>query len=297
MKLFTIQELINSEGSILTLLTDENESLFIMALTENGKKKIITETNHFQLSLYWRYSRINLKELFLLNQDSHFFVVDGNKTEAVFFEITTDNLPNEISGLECGNELYHFIPSGMRNPNLEYNIKDLLPSPLSSKRPEVIDNTVLSLASIDFFNSEKSPLSIVSIESDITNPDEHDYLMCPTKFGKEEVMVKINPYVLFLFLHNRLSVSEVYRCRMNDFYIIHDGHNFYRSKYNSYIQSLLQNLGQLNRTYYSLDPSIRIDAPMLLYKHHIDFQTISGKGIFEPGFRKKYDIEIEIVGR
>lgn len=290
-----IVEVCNSEGEIIIILKEtKSDTLYIMGKTNNGRTKIITKTNHFQISLYLQ-SRISLKELFLMNHDTHYFLITRDKAEAVFFEIKPNNLPPEIQGLECGNELYHFIPPSMRNVNLDRHIDDLLPEPVSREKTEQIGNTILNLGGIDFFNSAKSPIHIVSIESDIHNPDQHDYLLCPTQYGKEDVMVKINPYVLFLFLHNRLSVTDVYKCRMDDFFIVHDGDNFYRTKYNSYIESLLLNFGRLNQTYYSLAPTMRIDGPMELYKHYINYQTSSGKGILEPGFLSSFPIDVKII--
>lgn len=294
MKLYHKIGILNSEGEILSILKDENDSLFIMGITDNGRKRIITKTNHFQLSLYLQ-SRINLKELYLMNQDNHFYILTGKKSRAVFFEITSDNIPKEIMGLECGNDLYHLLPSGMRTIMNEQDINDLLPNPLSSEEPEEIDNTAINMAGVNFFDTEKSPVNIVSVESEIHNPDEHDYFMCPTQYGKEDILVKINPYVLFLFLHNRLSISEVYKCRMDDYYIVHDGEKFIRSKYNSFVESLLLDLGQLNLTYYSLAPKIRIETPIELYKYYINNYTISGKGILESGFKSSYPIEVKII--
>lgn len=288
-----IVEVCNSEGEIITILKEKSDTLYIMAKTNNGRTNIITKTNHFQISLYLQ-SRIVLKELFLMNQDTHYFLITGDNAEAVFFEIKPNNLPPEIQGLECGNELYHLISPDMRTSLNSEEIFDLLPDPLSNERPQAITDTIdINLTGVDFFNSEKSPIRIISIDS--YNPDEHDYLMCPTEYGKESILVKINPSILFLFLQNRLSVSEVYKCRMDDYYIIREGEKFYRSKYNSYIESILKQLSYNNYTYYSLPRTIRVDNPIQKWKYYNDNITISGKGVLPENFQKRYDLDIRII--
>ncbi len=288
-----IHELVNSEGNIITLLKGDNDFLYVMGKTDDGKKQIITKTNHFQLSLYLE-SRVTLKELFLMNQDEHFFIISKKKSEAVFFEITTDKPAHEIENLQCGNQLYHLIPASMKTLLNNKDIFDSLPNPISTEDAVEVDNTVIDMngSGVRFFNSEKCPISIVTVESEKYNPNEHDYLMCPTKYGKEDILVKINPFMLFLFLQNRLSVPEIFRCRMHDYYIVHNGKKITRSKYNQFIEALILDLNYLNKTYYTLPPTMRIDAPMEKWKHYADYVTISGKGVFQPGFKLTYPIDV-----
>jgi len=181
----------------------------------------------------------------------------------------------------------------MRTLDSEKDILNSLPNPLSSEEVEVIDNTAISMTSTDFFNSEKSPLSLVTVESENYNPDEHDYFMCPTKYGKEDILVKINPSVLFLFLQNRLSITEVFKCRMHEYYIVHDGNKFIRSKYNQFIEALILELDYLNKTYYTLPSTMRIDTPIEKWKHYADYITISGKGVLETEFKASYLIAVK----
>ena len=294
MILYKIHELENSEGSIVSILKGDNDFLYIMDKTDDGKKQIITKTNHFQLSLYLE-SRVTLKELFLMNQDEYYIIISGEKAEAVFFEITTDKPAHEIEKLQCGSQLYHLIPASMRTLLSKKDVLSLLPIPISTEDADEIYNAVINMdgAGVRFFNSEKSPISIVSIESEQYNPDEHDYFMCTTQYGKEDILVKINPYILFLFLQNRLSVTEVFKCRMHDYYIVHDGGKFTHSKYNPFIKSLLQELDYLNKTYYTLPSTMRIEAPMEKWKHYVDFNTISGKGVLETEFKSSYLINVK----
>ena len=291
MILYKIHQLVNSEGPIVSILKDDNDSFFIMGNTNDGKKRIITRTNHFQLSLYLQ-SRISLKELFLMNQDEHFIIISSEKKEAVFFEICTYKPAPEIEKLQCGNQLYHLLPVNMRTMLNEKDIIDLLPNPLSSEEAEVIDNNVINMSGLDFFNSEKCPINIVTVESEDYNLDEHDYFRCPTQYGKEEILVKINPYVLFLFLKNRLSVTEMFRCRMHDFYIVHNGNNLMRSTYNPFVESLLHKLDYLNKTYYTLPSTMRIDSPIEQWRYYVDYYTLSGKGVLEYGFKSSYPANV-----
>ncbi len=294
MILYKVHELVNSEGNIITLLKGDNDFLYVMGKTDDGKNQIISKTNHFQLSLYLQ-SRITLRELFLMNQDEHFIIISKEKTEAIFFEITTDKPAHEIEKLQCGNELYSLLPASMRTALSEKDILNLLPNPISTEDAVEINNTVIDMngSGVRFFNQEKSPLSIVTIESEKHNKDEHDYFMCPTKYGKEDILVKINPSVLFLFLQNRLSITEVFKCRMHEYYIVHDGNKFIRSKYNQFIEALILELDYLNKTYYTLPSTMRIDTPIEKWKHYADYITISGKGVLETEFKASYLIAVK----
>lgn len=293
MTLYKIQELINAEGAIVTILMDENESIFIMGNTENGKKKIIAKTNHFQLALYLK-SRITLKELFLLNQDEHYYILSRLKKDAVFFELTTVNLPKVLKSLELSDQLYQMLPSGMKSPLSEKEILELLPDQIQNDEPKEVENIIINQIGIDFFNPERSPYKIVTLESLLYNQDEHDFLMIPTQYGREKILVRLNPYTLLLFLTGRISISEVIKCRMSDYYFVRDGDKYIRTRYNSYFNKLLDDLGLIDKFYTSLSESFRIENPIELYSYYVNNHTNSGKGIFEPGFRKNYPINIKI---
>lgn len=274
MNLSLITEVLNAEGTILQILKDDKESLFVQGLTDNGTKKILARTNHFILSLYYR-SRISLKDLYLLNQDSSYIIIEGGQAVERFFEISTDTLPQELTNLSCGNDLYGLLPKNMKS-NLTLNeILELLPKPISDDNLEEIENLKIFDADVSFFG--EGPVQVVTVLSEKYNDDEHDYIMCFTWDGRR-VLTRINPYSLFLFMNNRLSIKELFKCRQDDSYYIIDEDSTFQSRYSEEIEVILKNLRYSDLTYFSLPAKFQIENPIENWKFYTDYITISGRG-------------------
>jgi|GEM_PF-2560110 len=112
-----IKDLINSEGTILSLVEsvdrDEmtNERLYIKATCLNVRANIYCKVNPFALELFFQ-GRIAVKELFLLRVDEEFIIeFNGNQDKIVCDDEFIDQVINNIG---CANSHYYVLPQNMR---------------------------------------------------------------------------------------------------------------------------------------------------------------------------------------
>jgi len=112
-----IKDLINSEGTILSLVEsvarDEmtNERLYIKAISLKGRANIYCKVNPFALELFFQ-GRIAVKELFLLRVDEEFIIeFNGNQVTIVCDDEFIDQVINNIV---CANSHYYALPQNMR---------------------------------------------------------------------------------------------------------------------------------------------------------------------------------------
>lgn len=290
MLLYKKQDLLNSEGEILELLIDDSGSLYVMGNTDNGTSKLICRSNHFIIDLYLR-SRISMKELFLLSQDEHFIIIKDGQAIKRFFQTSTEEETKELSGLSNGNDLYGLLPRSMK-PNLTLSeIMNLSPDSISDETPAEIDDLLINDSDVSFF--KEGPIRTVRVQSEIHNNDDHDYIMCSTWDGRR-VLTRTNPYSLFLFLNNRLSIKELFKCRKNDYYFIIDDDSTLQTKYTEEVEVILKNLRYSDQTYFSLPVKIQIDNPIENWRFYTDYITISGRGAISNDFNRISPIEIQI---
>jgi len=291
MTLYKIHELINSEGTILEILKDESGTLYMCGKTDKGRSRIICKTSTFIIQTYLQ-SRITLKELYLLNQDHYYFIIKEGQAIERFFQISTEEETKEITGLNCGNDLYELLPKSMRSTMTTNEIMDILPDSISVETPEEIEELKPLDADVEFFN--EGPISTVRVQFEIYNDDEHDYIMCSTWDGRR-VLTRINPYSLFLFLNNRLSIKELFKCRHDDFYYIIDEDSTIQTRYTEEVEVILKNLRYSDLTYFSLPAKIQIENPIEHWKFYTDYITISGKGIIPSEYNYSSPINIQII--
>lgn len=291
MTLYQIHDLINNEGPILTLLKDDSDSIYVMGISENGYTKVITQTNSWIIEQFLR-SRLKLKEIFILSQDQHFITISEGRAKAQFFRISTICEPKEIAELSFGDFLYEILPKGVRSGLNTEEILGLLPNQIAEEKPFEIETLAIADSDVQFF--QDGPVRTISVQSNILNSDEHDYIQCNTLDGKK-ILTKVNPHSLFLLLNNRVSIKEIFLLRKNDEFIVLDGDSITVSKYSFVISSILRNVCYSDLTYFSLPKKLQIENPIENWKYYVNNVTISGKGILEPGFKSIYPLEVNII--
>jgi len=293
MTLYNIQTLLNSEGDILSILKNDSNKLFAMGNTNKGLSKILCKTNQFIIELYLN-SRITLKQLFLLSQDKHYIIKTENEAKEIFFEITTEHMPAEITGISCGNDLYGLLSDNMKSRLTINEIMDLLPNPISDETPVEIENLKLDEGQVSFFGNDT--MEIVTVDSELINSDEHDYIKATTLNGSE-ILARINPSSLQLFFSNQISTKELFLCRQHEDYIIIEGNSIRISKFNDDVVKILKFLHYSDLSYFSLPKKIQIENPIKRWKDYANNYTISGKGVLESGFSREHLVELEIITR
>ena len=120
MKFQKIQDLINSEGSILSLAESVdredfiNERLYLKASCLNGNANIYCKVNPFALEIFFQ-GRIAVKELFLLRVDEE-FIIEYNETQT---SIVCDEefISHVVETINCSNYHYYSFTETMRDTN------------------------------------------------------------------------------------------------------------------------------------------------------------------------------------
>jgi len=289
-KLKYIQSILNSEGEILSILANESDELFIIARTNEGRSKIICRTNRFRIELYLT-SRITLKQLFLLSQSEHYIIITDDKAEARFFEIP-DNIPIEIAGIQYVDELFHLLPKSVRTEKTTKEILEMCP-PIEVGVKLLIDEDIsITDSQVQFFQ-HNSPTKVVTIVSEAQNPTEFDYLSVPLNNGTGELLCRLSPELLKLFLTNRLSFQELFKSQMDkEFYYLNEEGSIYKLYHTDGLEGFIDRLAYSNLTYYSL-PSI-IDNPIERWAYYSKSLVISGHGVLPSEFEREYTVEIQI---
>jgi hypothetical protein len=170
MKFYKVHDILNSEGALLSILRSESNSIYIMGQTLEGIK-VISMTNEFLINLYLN-SRITLFELMSLNQSQHYYIMTGNRSEAVFFEWDSTTAPGVFKKMVYGNQLYHLLPDSIRTSIDACEIIESLNHEPVEENSVNIDSLPIIESEVNFFNNTKSPIRFISIDSDIHNPDD-----------------------------------------------------------------------------------------------------------------------------
>lgn len=289
----TLSNLINSEGAILALYREKDSgSLFVRGLTSPGNTGFFCRTNTFILELYLK-SRINLEELFLLKADEHFIIRRGKEAEAVFLEVSDDNDPLELENLRCGKRLFHLLSHNMRPDSSVADIIQMIPDSDDKKEQELIEQLTIVNSQITLFDDVKCPLSVVSIEDEELNYDEHDFIEGRSPDGKEKILTKINPMALKLFATGRITVSDLFKLRQDDSYYIVRGNSIIRSGLSKEANSIIENLSYADCTYFALPTEFQLDAPLEAWNYY-QRCVINGKGILPWDFNPQFSIDLTI---
>jgi hypothetical protein len=116
-KLSEFQDLINSEGAILSLVESAdreemtNERLYLKAICLNGSAFIYCKVNQYALEMFFQ-GRISVRDLFLLRVDEEYIVEYNDRQE----KIVSDDLfiGHVINSIECANSHYYTLADSMR---------------------------------------------------------------------------------------------------------------------------------------------------------------------------------------
>lgn len=292
MVLYRMHELINCEGEISSILKDDSDTLYMRGRTDNGKSTIICPTNQFILELYLK-SRITLKEVYLISQDQHYFIMHAGQAEARFFEISSDNEPSELKDLTCGDSLYDLLPSGMKSDNSVNEIHGKLPEVKDGIIMSVIDNFETRLSDVQVF-SEDSPIQLVQIDSAICNPFESDFLQVTLKTENSSLLCKVNPQLLKLLFTNRITIQELFKAQSDKEYFYFSGKEWYKFFYSTAVEGMIENINYGNLTYYALPNEFQVESVLSIWDSYSRNSVISGHGILPSDFKKEYPVEITI---
>lgn len=292
MVLYKMHELLNAEGEILSILQHDTDTLYMCGRTDNGKSTIICQTNQFILELYLK-SRITLKEIYLLSQDQHYFIIRDEQGEAVFFEISPDNEPSELQDLKCGEALYDLLPSGMKCGLSANEILGKLPEVKDGIIMSVIDNFETRLSDVQFF-LEDSPIQLVQINSEIHNPFESDFIQVTLKSENSRLLCKVNPQLLKLLLTNRITTQELFKARSDKEYFYSSGKDWYKFFYSTAIEGMIENINHGNLTYYILPEEFQVESVMSIWDSYSRNSVISGHGVLPGGFKSTYPLNLKI---
>ncbi len=116
-KLSMFEDLINSEGSILSLVEsvdrDEmpNERLYLKGLCLSGRANLYCKVNPFALEMFFQ-GRISVRELFLLRVDEPYILEYDGKQDVVLSDERF--IETIINNLECAYQHFFTLPESMR---------------------------------------------------------------------------------------------------------------------------------------------------------------------------------------
>ncbi|MBN1415656.1 MAG: hypothetical protein JW973_11190 [Bacteroidales bacterium] len=290
--LYKIHELLNAEGTIAAIYKDQKDDLFIQGLTGNGMIKIITKTSRKIIQLFLQ-SRITLTEMFLLQHDNHYILIDNKGAVKKFLEVNTESIPVELSNIKCGNKLYGFLPKGMKLDRSEHDIMHLLPDVRDGIVLSEIDDLELDRGDIDLFTDESS-IQIVKINSEIHNNAEYDFLRVNLKTNNSQLFVRVNPFLLQLLITNRITIQELYDIQADKEYFYYSGKKWYKLFYCEGLRGMVSNIQNGNLTYYSLPQNHIVGGVMEKLKFYIDHLMINGLGLYLPDFQLEKSVNVKL---
>lgn len=115
-----LPDLINSEGTILSLVENEdsdndvtNERLYLKGRIEPNKN-IYAKVNDTALLLFFQ-GRLSVRELFMLRNDELYIIEENSKQTPYYYDDV--DFQQELDKIQCGNEHYYSIPESMRIEN------------------------------------------------------------------------------------------------------------------------------------------------------------------------------------
>lgn len=283
--------LLNSEGKILSVYRLKyTDDLFAMGRLKGGHASVFARTNKSILK-YYLQGRFPLRTLFELQSDLHFLIMQNGKTVSKYLEINSESHLNEIEGLCCGNDLYPLLPLEMK-PNLSVNqILQLIPEAAMDFEAIAPGAYNIKPSGFTIFNEASNYFQIVTIENEILNIDEYDFIRYSIN-ENEDIFVRITPAALKLFITGQFTLADV--AEINDAYIFRKDDSTFVN-YSSAAQSTLANNHPLwNCSYFQLPAEVQIDSPLIHWKFYQDYLTMNGRGIIQTEDLQELEVDLTI---
>lgn len=289
-------EILNQNGLELILLTDNNEKICAKA-SINGGGCIITQVNQMKVELYLN-SRITLQELFLLQQDEAYVIIDGaGNARREHFEVTSKNKPKELD-ITGGNILYNELPKEAKIMDKEV-IMSQINQPLVDIEHVEIETLEYNESILEPFTRITQSLDIICLVSSVYNVDQRDYLVA-TLHDSTKLMTCIEPQGMQLYLDCRITLKELFVLSMDKFYYEIDyDKRMTQHTYSEYIISLIDAMEYSSTYYNELPKSIRNTTADIneLFDLYSDSYMISGKGvgISPKGVNETVEVELKAI--
>jgi len=284
--------LINSEGKILGLYVDNaTGDLYLRGNTSASGVQILCRTNSFRFGLYLA-SRISLVELFHLSYDEMYLFQKKAATEARFLEVEDLEAPRILSSLEYSNSLYSLINEKCRSELTTDELIDILPVPKNQSICKKLGSMEISAGMWNFSITDNDSLNLVSIEDEVFNPHNHDYVQSYSKKTKTVVYTKTNPVALKLFLTSRITVSELLKCYLHEMYIIHDDSRYQLTGYSEEVRKIIESVKFARRIHSTLPKKLKFNSidQLKIYASY----TINGRGSVPAEFERNKVIDLVI---
>ncbi|MCF8380088.1 MAG: hypothetical protein K9H49_10955 [Bacteroidales bacterium] len=283
--------LLNCEGKILSVYRIKNtDDLFAMVRLKGENASVFARTNKSILK-YYLQGRFSLRTLFELQSDLHFLITQKGRTVSKFLEINSESHLNEIESLCCGTDLYPLLPPGMK-PNLSViQILQLIPEAAMDFEAIAPGAYNIKPSGFTIFSEASDYLQIVTIENEILNIDEYDFIRYSFD-QNEEIFIRITPASLKLFITGQFTLADV--AEINGAYIFKKDHSTF-TKYSSDVHSIItNNLPFYKSSYFQLPTEIQIDSPLKQWKFYQDYLTINGRGIIQTEDLQELEVDLTI---
>ncbi|MEN8248896.1 MAG: hypothetical protein ABFS32_08185 [Bacteroidota bacterium] len=285
----TIIELVNIEGSIISLLKCEEDKIYFQAKSES--KEIICPTTAHTVYLY--LTQISLIQAFLMSESEPYIIIDNGNTTAHYLEFSAFSVPDVIANLTFGDTLFQLIPKDSRTQKSIPEIMALLPEVYDGLKITEIEDIELSDGNPNFF-SDDAPISIVQLECQENNPYNFEYLKVKLLSGENYLLCRVSPFMLKL-LFTGMTIKSFFMAQSNkEFYQI-TKNGVYKQYNSTGLQGMFENLWYGYYSYFNIPAEfISEQAIELLGYYERNIVLPGGYGQQPVEFEKEYPVEIQI---